>query len=168
MEFTVGKRQLNGIVSHHRDVRREIRNHTREVGERAKANVASARALSHWEKFDQTTAHMTRAYTEVGGAGKYDSSDGFVYLQGPNPMALEFGHAPSGVFGPDGRFADVQTKSPHGLYILTRAARLLSVHYVAFDSPGPNRGKKREARKKLKRDRKAASSRPSGKRNRRK
>jgi hypothetical protein len=40
-------------------------------------------------------------------------------------MAIEFGHEPSGVFGPGGRYEDVQSKAPEGLYILHRAAGLI-------------------------------------------
>jgi hypothetical protein len=48
--------------------------------------------------------------------------DCYTILHAPDAMALEFGHAPSGVFGPGGRFGDVDSKPPEPTYILTRAA----------------------------------------------
>lgn len=49
---------------------------------------------------------------------KDSRTDWFVSLHAPNPVALEYGHEPSGVF------AGTDTHAPDGLYILHRAAGL--------------------------------------------
>lgn len=49
---------------------------------------------------------------------KDNNTDWFVSLHAPNPVALEYGHEPSGIF------AGTDTHAPDGLYILHRAAGL--------------------------------------------
>lgn len=46
------------------------------------------------------------------------TTDWFVHLVAPNPIAIEYGHQPSGVFGPGGRYGHIDSKPPEGLYIL--------------------------------------------------
>jgi hypothetical protein len=150
MEWTVSQKQLNGIVARQREVRREIKSETREVEGKARSNLAMARAATPWVKIADPSG-LTDVYGIMGGPGQYDDVDGFVYLQAPNAFAIEFGHAPSGVFGPDGRYADVETRSPHGLYILTRAAGMPRLNYtVAGTNPkrGPLPTKRRKRKNK--------------------
>jgi hypothetical protein len=47
------------------------------------------------------------------------TTDWFVHLCAPNPIAIEYGHEPSGVFG------GTDTKSPDGLYILHQGTGLI-------------------------------------------
>jgi hypothetical protein len=58
---------------------------------------------------------LTSIKVEEGGDTNYPA-DWAVALYGPNPIAMEFGHKPSGVF------AGTDTESPEGLYILYTAA----------------------------------------------
>lgn len=101
----------NWAASHHVETQTALRRLTREVEGRARGNLAAVRASTGWHKIHGPD-HLTRVTAESGGV------DHYVILEAPNPMAIEFGHAPSGVF------AGTPTRAPHGLYILTAAAGL--------------------------------------------
>lgn len=101
----------NWAASHHVETQNAIRSTVRTVERRAEANLAAVRASTGWEKI-----HGPSHLTSIGSM--MSTPDGWVYMQAPNPMAIEFGHAPSGVF------AGTATRAPHGLYILTSAAGL--------------------------------------------
>ena len=66
-----------------------------------------------------------------------EAVDGFVEMKGTDPMAIEFGHFPSGYFAPE-KYGKV-TKPPHGLYILSRAAGIGGATGIAS---GRKRGKR--------------------------
>jgi hypothetical protein len=100
------------IVTHLPGVRQSIKDHRDVVYERAKGNLEEARASTTHSKIIGP-GHLTRV-TKTDG-----EVDMFVNLEAPNALAIEFGHAPSGVFDP-ASYGSI-TKAPHGLYILTRA-----------------------------------------------
>lgn len=117
MATVYGQKLITSAVTRHREVRGEIRRVTNRVDHRASRNLAKARGSTRWYKI-HGPAHLTQVGSFI------DGSDGVIYLQAPNAMAIEFGHGPSGVFGPGGEYGHLETKAPHGLYILTRAASL--------------------------------------------
>jgi hypothetical protein len=108
---------MNQVVSHLGEVKSAVSNEAEKVGNKAEANLSTARASTHWHKI-LGPEHLTRTSVSHGDV------DSFANLEAPNAMAIEFGHAPSGVFGPGGRYAHIKTKAPEGLYILSRAAGL--------------------------------------------
>lgn len=139
MAKVYGRKLVNGAAARHRETQAALRKVTREVEARAKSNLAEARASTIWDKI----ADPARK-TEIGstrGDGKYGAIDWAVYMDAykGGAMALEFGHAPSGVFGEGGLYGHLKTKAPHGLYILTRAAGLGGLTTV---SSGRKRGKR--------------------------
>ena len=119
-----GRKKVNWAAANHSDTQGALRRLTREVEGRARANLSRARATTEWDKIDDPE-HMT-SIGSASSTGKYGHVDYVVWMDGfkGGAMAIEFGHAPSGVFGPKGRFRDRISKAPHGLYILTRAAML--------------------------------------------
>ncbi|MDP7733642.1 DUF5403 family protein [Mycobacterium paragordonae] len=123
MAKIIGLKAMNTLVSHMEGVRAAVHEEAEEGGRRAKANLASARTSTKWHKIHGPD-HLTKVEVEQGEV------DSFFSLIAPNPMAIEFGHAPSGVFGPGGEMGHIQTKAPHGLYILTHAAMLSGLNFV--------------------------------------
>jgi hypothetical protein len=125
----IGEKAMNTVVSHLPGVVGAVREERDEVATRAEGNLAAARA-SGTEKISGPE-HVTRITTTDGEV------DAFVNMEGTDPMAIEFGHFPSGFFDPEtyGRV----TKAPHGLYILTRAAGLGGATGI---SSGKKRGKR--------------------------
>lgn len=112
-----GERLCNGAAAHHVETQRELRSITKRVEAKANGNLARARAtgvekISGPEHVTEIDAHSS--------TGKYGAVDYEVSMTGTNPMAIEFGHAPSGAFDPEK--VGFVSKAPHGLYILTRAA----------------------------------------------
>ena len=110
-----GEKLCNWAASHHVETQNALRKAAREVEGRARGNLATARATTGWHKLSGPD-HLTRVTS-----GR-DNVDHFVILEAPNPMAIEFGHFPSGAFDPE--VYGKMTKAPHGLYILTAAAYL--------------------------------------------
>lgn len=104
---------MNYVVSHLDEVRAGVKKEAEKIGEKAKANLAAARASTTHTKISGPSHITAISVTE-------DEVDSLVNMDGEDPMAIEFGHAPSGYFAP-GSYGKV-TKAPHGLYILTRAA----------------------------------------------
>ena len=134
-----GRKFVNGTAARHHETQNALRRLTREVEAKARGNLRAARSTTEWTKIADPDG-----LTHVGAAtdsGKYGDLDYYVYMEAykQGAMALEFGHAPSGVFGPDGAYAHVKTRAPHGLYILTRAAGLGGLTSV---SSGAKRGKR--------------------------
>jgi hypothetical protein len=117
MARLIGPKAMNLVVSHLPEVKDAVSDKAKEVGRRAQANLAEARSSTRWHKIygpDHLT-HVSVTHGEV---------DSFANLDAPNAMAIEFGHQPSGVFGPGGSLGHLDTKAPDGLYILSRAAGL--------------------------------------------
>lgn len=113
MAKLIPRRRLNHIVAHLAEMKAAIRREAREVEGRARRNLAEARASTTHSKI-VGPGHLTK----IGSAA--DDPDVLVYMDAPNPMAIEYGHGPSGYFDPD-KYGKV-TKAPAGLYILNRAA----------------------------------------------
>lgn len=113
----IGNKAMNHVISHLPGVVQAVRDENDEIYDRARANLAAARASTQWSKIVGPD-HLTRVTKSHGDV------DAFTNLEAPNAMAIEFGHQPSGVFGPGGRYGHLDTKAPEGLYIITKAARL--------------------------------------------
>lgn len=111
MARLIGLRAMNLVVSHLDGVKQEVHSEAKKVGERASAALTEARATTEWHKIHGPD-HLTRVVVEQGEV------DSFVTLEAPNAMAIEFGHAPSGVF------AGTDTRPPRGLYILGKSSGL--------------------------------------------
>ena len=128
-----GQSAMSGIVSHLQEVHEALHKEAVEVEGRARDNLAMARATTTHTKIvpEKSPAHATKILPPVEAPGKY-TQDYLVIMEGNNPMAEEFGHGASGFFDPDkyGR----QTRSPWGLYILTRAAGFGTNNVVASQS----------------------------------
>jgi hypothetical protein len=118
MARLIPRKALNHVVAHLEEVNAAIHKETNKVEVRAQTNLSEARASTRWHKIFGP-GHLTKVDADFGEV------DGFVNLHAPNPMAIEFGHQPSGVFGPDGKYGHLDTKSPDGLYILTKASGIL-------------------------------------------
>lgn len=97
----------NEAAARHTDTKRAVRRVNRDVSGRARANLAAANKTTRVTPEGYFPARIDTAEHDV---------DCFTSLVAPNAMALEFGHAPSGVF------AGTNTKAPDPEYILTRAA----------------------------------------------
>lgn len=115
----IGEHAMRSVVAHQGEVHDKLKETASEVEARANAGLAAARGTTSHRKIDQARAHETTIGTSEA-EGHYGSIDYEVYMEGDNPMAEEFGHAPSGYFDPE-KYGKV-TKAPHGLYILTRAS----------------------------------------------
>lgn len=97
----------NEAAARHRETRAAVRRENRMLSGRARSNLAAANKTSRVTPEGYFPAEIETAEHDV---------DCFTILHAPNAMALEFGHAPSGVF------AGTNTKSPDPEYILIRAA----------------------------------------------
>ena len=139
MATVYGRKLVNGAAAHHVDTQKSLRRLTREVEGKAKSNLAAARGSTEWHKIADP-GHLTKVGSEHS-TGEYGSIDYIVYLEAykQGALALEFGHAPSGVFGPGGSLSHIKTRAPHGLYILTRAAGTGGLTSI---SSGRKRGKR--------------------------
>jgi hypothetical protein len=111
MARLIGKKALHLVVSHLDGVKHEVHQAAKHVGDKADAALTEARASTQWHKI-YGPDHLTRIVVEQGDV------DSFVTLEAPNAMAIEFGHAPSGVF------AGTATRPPRGLYILGKSSGL--------------------------------------------
>ncbi|AHG23803.1 tail completion or Neck1 protein [Mycobacterium phage EagleEye] len=100
-------RIANEAAARHVDTKRATRRVNRDVSGRARANLAQANSTSRVTETGYFPAEIETAEHDV---------DSFTMLHAPNAMALEFGHAPSGVF------EGTDTKPPDPEYILIRAA----------------------------------------------
>jgi Family of unknown function (DUF5403) len=111
----ISRKAMNLVVSHHDGVRGKVHEEAKGIEAAAKAGLEEARASTRWHKI-HGPAHLTSVSSSQGEV------DAFANLNAPNPMAIEFGHAPSGVFGHCGALGHLKTKAPEGLYILHKAA----------------------------------------------
>ena len=133
---------LESQIAHMPGVVGSVAKKATAVGADATENLSTVRATTTHVKFDQETAHQTKIEVTHGEV------DSFVTLHAPDAMALEFGHDPSGAFGPGrsnrytgdkrkgtynqfqvmsqvGKFGKEPSKAPEGQYILYRAAGLI-------------------------------------------
>lgn len=115
MAELIEPRSMNIVISHLEGVRNAVHDEAESIGDAARADLERLRATTRWHKI-YGPGHLTRITVSQGDV------DSFTNLEGPHPMAIEFGHRPSGVFGPGGSLGHIKTKAPEGLYILHRAA----------------------------------------------
>lgn len=115
--------KANRTAARHVDTRKAVRDQRDGVTRRARKNLAAANTTSRITREDYFPAKIEEAEDVVD-----DHERCFTVLHAPNAMALEFGHAPSGAFGPmtksgkPGRFYGRQKKPTPPEHILTRAA----------------------------------------------
>lgn len=135
MVWLVNPKALNTIVAHIPGVVWSVAIEADKVGARAEVNLSTVRSTTTHTKLDQKTAHLTKIEVE------HHDVDSLIVLHAPNALALEFGHDPSGAFGPGrsknrmsqsgvvmsavGTFGHGSSKAPEGQYILYRAAGLI-------------------------------------------
>ncbi|AEJ93319.1 tail completion or Neck1 protein [Mycobacterium phage Zaka] len=105
--------KANSVAARHKDARAKVKEVRDGVTRRAKRNLEAANKTSRITDEDYFPATITEQDGEV---------DMHTILNAPNALALEFGHQPSGAFGPSGRFAGRQKKPTPAQYILTKAA----------------------------------------------
>lgn len=150
VELYYGEKGYKGLPAHLVQtvpgIKAAVKEEAAKVETKAEMNLISARATTTHTRIEQDRAHETEIKLEKA-PGRLDA-DWLVSMYGVNPMALEFGHFPSGYFDPD-KYGSM-TKSPSGLYILSRAGGF-PVHSVISDRWYK---KKKAARKKNKRKKK--------------
>lgn len=105
-------------AARHTHTRRSVRDYRDGVTRRATGNLAAANKTSRIVVDDDYFPAFISEQERIVN----DHEHCFTTLNAPNAVALEFGHEPSGAFGPDGRFAGRQKKSTPAQYILIRAA----------------------------------------------
>lgn len=132
------------LVKNISGISKEVKDEAKKVEIKAETNLRSARAMTTHTRIDQDLAGETEIKLEK--APDY-TPDWLVSMYAVNPMALEYGHYPSGYFDPD-KYGSI-TKAPSGLYILNRAAGFPGQQLVpAPTRRGRNKKKKRKKRKK--------------------
>ena len=99
----------NIAASHHVKTRAAVRRETGAIKKRAEKNLAVARAASQTHKY-----FGPEGQTDI--TSELRDTDGYVSIEGPGAVAIEFGHKPSGVF------KGKNVSASEGLYILSRAA----------------------------------------------
>lgn len=97
----------NSAAAHHVETHRAVRQVRAMVEVKARTNLAEA---------NSTTRVTLKGYFPAEIETEDGATDYYVVLHAPNAMALEFGHAPSGVF------EGTDTRPPAAEYILTKAA----------------------------------------------
>lgn len=113
----------NRTAARHVDTRRGVRKVRDGITRRAKKNLEMANDTSRITQKDYFPATIEEAEDILN-----DHERCYTILQAPNAVALEFGHRPSGAFGPmtdagvPGRYYGRQTKDTPPEHILTRAA----------------------------------------------
>ncbi|ACE79949.1 tail completion or Neck1 protein [Mycobacterium phage Bactobuster] len=103
----------NEAAARHVETKRAVRRENRMLSGRARSNLARQHNHKRITPSGYFPAEIDTAEHDV---------DCFTILHAPDAMALEFGHAPSGVFGPGGKYEHVDSKAPEPTYILTQAA----------------------------------------------
>jgi hypothetical protein len=115
------ERTFNGMIAHMDGIQAALKAEANRIEGLANTRLEAARGSTQWTKIDDPAGQ-----TKIGvdrPEGDYSSTTFEVWMEAykQGAMALEFGHAPSGVFGPGGRLSHVKTKAPYGLYIMTGA-----------------------------------------------
>jgi hypothetical protein len=106
--------ECNDIVLSLPGVKRSVREGADDIEGNAEAILRAVRATTPHKKM----AGPDRLTYISKEPAKDSTTDWFVSLNAPNPIAIEYGHQPSGFF------AGTDTKAPDGLYILHKAAGL--------------------------------------------
>ena len=107
--------ECNDIVLSLPGVKRSVREEADDIEGNAEAILRTVRATTPHHKIAGPAGLVSISKEPA----KDSTTDWFVSLHAPNPIALEYGHEPSGVF------EGTDTKAPDGLYILHRAAGLV-------------------------------------------
>ncbi|OBJ41326.1 hypothetical protein A5630_23080 [Mycolicibacterium mucogenicum] len=110
----IPNKMMNAVVSHEDGVVDHVWDTAKEGSRNVESLIAKQRASTRWVKHDQSTAHEYHSDAVKNPNG----IDAHFTLEGPDAVALEFGHEPSGMF------AGTPTKAPDGQYILHHAAGL--------------------------------------------
>lgn len=107
-------KSFNKFIAGMPGVQNEIRSETERIGRIADRKLAALRASSPWVKIADPSG-LTKITTEYGGF------DGFINLEAykMGAMALEYGHEPSGVFGPNGKLSHVKVRPSRATYLMT-------------------------------------------------
>ena len=106
------QKAMDKVVSHLSDVQDPLKERAVTVRTDADANLTAARASTTHHKISGPE-HETEIHLDHGEV------DHYISMTGSNPMAIEYGHFPSGYFAPE-KYGKI-TQAPHGLYILTNA-----------------------------------------------
>lgn len=111
VQFYYGKREMHKLIAHKPGVGNALYEEAKSRERVAHGLLEEARLTTTHTKI-YGPDHLTRTSAERDPGGV----DSRFSLHAPNALAIEYGHDPSGVF------AGTDTKSPDGLFILTRAA----------------------------------------------
>lgn len=112
VQFYYGKREMHKLIAHKPGVGNALYEEAKERDRIASGLLAEERATTTHQRVTLKGYKPARISSQRSAGGV----DAEFSLHAPNALALEFGHDPSGVF------AGTDTKSPDGLFILTRAA----------------------------------------------
>jgi hypothetical protein len=121
LEITVGKKELNSYLAMVPEVQRELWSEAKRVERIADNKLDFARASTQWFKI-AAPPHLTYIALQratKNSQGKASATDYLVTMFAPNAWAIEYGHEPSGVFGPGGKLGHIESKPPRGLYLMT-------------------------------------------------
>ena len=147
VELYYGKRGPGGLpkylVKNIPGIEREVKDEARKVEAKAETNLAAVRASTTHTRIDPARANETEIRLEKAPDR---TTDWLVSMYAVNPMALEYGHYPSGYFDPD-KYGRI-TKSPSGQYILNRAAGFPAQNVVSAPTRRGQNAKSKSARKK--------------------
>jgi hypothetical protein len=147
VELYYGKRGPGGLpkylVKNIPGIEREVKDEARKVEAKAETNLAAVRASTTHTRIDPARANETEIRLEKAPDR---TTDWLVSMYAVNPMALEYGHYPSGYFDPD-KYGRI-TKSPSGQYILNRAAGFPAQNVVSAPTRKGQNAQSKKARKK--------------------
>lgn len=110
-------KKANRVAAMHTDTRKAVKAEAAKVEVKAIVNLNEANASGGriTTKTKPENVYFPAEIERKDGVTEWGFTE-WVILHAPNAMALEFGHAPSGVF------RGTDTKPPDGEYILTDAA----------------------------------------------
>ena len=145
IEWLMPKSELYPLI--HEMADGTVRDEAREIKVKAERNLAIARATTGWTKLPEPMVRRQQAsgLTDISLDKEFVKygNDYLVTLEGGEDnaaaLAIEMGHWPSGYF------AGSASKSPGGLYILTRAAGLTVLGLMGRQQ---RRASRKKARKK--------------------
>jgi len=120
-------------------IRAAVKEEAKDVETRAETNLRAARAATTHTRIEPVHRKAEIKLEPTPGP------DWLVSMYAPNPMALEYGHYPSGYFDPV-KYKSI-TKSPSGLYILNRAAGFPAQNVVSAPTRIGQNAKSKKARK---------------------
>lgn len=147
VELYYGKRGKGGLpnflVKNIDGIKQEVKAEARKVETKAELNLAAVRSSTTHTRIDPARANETEIRLEKAPDR---TADWLVSMYAVNPMALEYGHYPSGYFDPV-KYGRI-TKAPSGQYILNRAAGFPAQHGVSAPTRKGQNAKSKKARNK--------------------